>query len=468
MRFSVSRNFIVVLLILSIPGISICAAITDIKVGSHKGYSLVIVECEQNVGYTVSTTDDQILVYFPRNTQLDVPASVLNGLGDSVIGNIYFDAASGKLTVTMQSNYDLKTYANKFPFQLILDISHKPGKPAASKSKPVERKSSPPTETVKQPINETPVLNQPDQQVGQIPQIDNDEYPEIYRNLNTSNTNYLNGVSLDQKGDYNAALDEFLLAAPALKAPAHYKAALMYRKLGKPKKAIKELCLAVVGDPQNLMLRVELGRVNQEAGKESKAEDVWNDILSVIRIDSTDDLNQMASQVKKLEALLNSEDFEEVEEEADAGNGFPWLMVLVGTVGLAAILGLVKYALDRRKQGFMEYDDEEMLEQDEYADDDTEPDEELEAEESIMQSIDDEYEDEEEENIEKLMEDLRDAGVETDGLSDEKQQRIYELAKQNYSISEIARMLNMGQEEVKFILDFRTKTEDGTISLGKK
>jgi len=67
--------------------------------------------------------------------------------------------------------------------------------------------------------------------------------------------------------------------------------------------------------------------------------------------------------------------------------------------------------------------------------------------------------------IEKLMDDLKEMGVETEGLTDEKQQRIYELAKQNYSISEIARMLNMGQEEVKFILDFRTKTEDGTISL---
>ena len=46
---------------------------------------------------------------------------------------------------------------------------------------------------------------------------------------------------------------------------------------------------------------------------------------------------------------------------------------------------------------------------------------------------------------------------ETQEATEEKRQRIYELSEQDYSIAEIAKMLNMGQEEVKFILDFRRK-----------
>jgi hypothetical protein len=62
--------------------------------------------------------------------------------------------------------------------------------------------------------------------------------------------------------------------------------------------------------------------------------------------------------------------------------------------------------------------------------------------------------------IAELMSEMEKLGIHTDQLSDEKQLKIYELAKKNYSIAEIARMLNMGQEEVKFILDFRMKTQN--------
>ena len=469
MSFKASRKLKIFVLLFLLPTVALCAKITNVKLGSHEGYSLLIIECDLNLAYSISSSGDQIFVSFPGGTKSVVSSSVLAGLKDSAIGNIDYNENTGKLVVTMKMNFELKTYANKYPFQLILDLTHKPGQPPASRkrtveSKPPPKEPAPSGETVKK--KEEPVREAATDQAAKMPDVQDDEdYPELFKHFKTDNENYLNGLALKQKDDYQAALKEFVLAAPAVKTPAYYQTALMYRRLGKSSKAVREISLAIVEEPTNLYLRIELGRVYQEIGKESKAEDIWNEVLSMMNFDSTADLNEMSGQVRLLESLLSSEDMELAEEQDETGQGIPWLWMLIGAGGLAVVLAAVKIFLSKRKPGFMEYDEEEESAEEAFPGFEEESDELVAAEESIMQSIDDEYEDDEEQNIEKLMDDLKEMGVETDGLTDEKQQRIYELAKQNYSISEIARMLNMGQEEVKFILDFRTKTEDGTISL---
>lgn len=478
MNITVNKKFLLLPVFLTIAAIAYGGNIVGIKLGSHPQYTLLIVDCDREMRHIVDMNGAEITIAFPIGTELKIPRTELNRLNDAIIKRIEYNHSTGELIIKVKKNYDLKSYINRRPYQLVLDFSHRPGKPPAARIKSDQAvgdsktKPLPPKPTVRESIESDSTQKAEIQE----PTIQSDstvfvreEFTEMVGGPLPANELFLRGMELRDKGEYEAALEAFLGAVPAVRARAHYQAALMYEKLHKPKKAVKELSLAIVDDPSALIPRIKLGMVYQSIGQNKKAEKIWEELLGVLPKDTLVNFNQMSYQVELLESLLNSEGLSLSAAPPPIDNeklpGFPWKWVLIA-LGVVATLVFAKvisnWRMNRLLKSAVADEEEDVADEQEYS-----PAKDAQA--SIKQSLEEEKpeDDLQAEKIDDLMNELESMGISTEGLNDEKQQKIYELSKQGYSNTEIAKMLDMGQEEVKFILDFRTKTEDGTISLGK-
>ena len=454
------------------------ASITDLRLGSQSGYSLLVIGCDHKIPYEIQQKGASVLIIFPAETRIQVSDDSLRSLHDSIIQSVSFLADSAAVRILLKSNYDIKVYSQKFPFRLVLDFTAKPGIPPSEiiTAPPLEA-ALPAPETEPEPVAEivtkeavdTSALPPPktltsEDSLNILLKFVNywDEGEELPMAPLPENEAFLRGLNLKRAGEYEAALTEFLKSAPFVPGQGHYQAALIYKILKQPRKAIKELGLAISEMPNSIPPRIELGFIYQSLGKTGKAEKIWREIFTVIPADSIFDFSRVASQVELLQSLLNSDDLKQLPPPLPKRGNLPifpwvWMMIMLSILS-ALVLGKAFANWRMRRLYKTVVRDEAAIP--------LQPGKPLpfDPQKNIKKAI----EEEEEEEETDIMSELAALGISTEGLSDEKQQRIYDLAKQNYSIAEIARMLNMGQEEVKFILDFRTKTEDGAVGSEKK
>ncbi|NQS98268.1 MAG: hypothetical protein HQ591_07430 [candidate division Zixibacteria bacterium] len=428
-------------------GIVFGADINDLQLGTHRGYTLLVLTCDQEVSFNVKQDGTLISIEFPEGTGISIHGSELDRLKNEFVKRISYDKAGARILIEVNKNYELRVYRNRRPFQLVMDFAHLAGKPTEPVSKDIQHQPTHSAET-------------PPAQEHQV----EDDLPKEH---------YSRGIALREKGDYEEALEEFRAAIPNRGKAARYQMALMYEELNQREAAIHELVGIINEAPSWIEPKIKLGLLYQLSGRSKRAETVWYQILEVIRVDSNYDYNAMKEQISVLESMLD-EDYAKISDNPPPIDfskfpRLPWNLILLvfGIGALVLIIRLItNWRLNRMIASVLgeEFDEETsvepMREIPELAA--TIPDEPVElVSESVQLSEEMPY-DSGEDAVADAKEDIPEPepAKSDDILDDERQQMIYKLAQQNYTIAEIAKMLNMGQEEVKFILDFRSRSED--------
>ena len=422
--------------------LSLAGSINDIQSGRHKGYSLLVVTADIDVTYSISEQGAYVVVSFPRGTGIEVPGARLSELKDDFFRGISFDAASGRLTIEVARNYKLRTYENRRPFQLVMDFTHLAGRPQKPVSEPVVRQ-----EKVQQP---KPKVVEPVQK----------ESPDV----NSITDPFKKGMAFAEIGDFANALKAFEAAVPRSRDEAKYQMALMYEELNQREKAIEILLQVVNTSPNWIEPRLKLGMLYKLSGRDGMAEKLWTQILEVLEADTNYNFTELQPQIEYLEQLLNAED-EDLEDSIPLLNKialpnlpWKWIFIVLGIGGAVIAVRLITNWRMNKLLGSV-YDESEEFEED------------LSLEGIDMDNLGDLHEpapkaeevtdDDLSDFIESAdSDDIPPELGDSEEMTDEKQQMIYDLLDQKYSIAEIAKMLDMGQEEVKFIIDFRSTSDE--------
>jgi tetratricopeptide (TPR) repeat protein len=247
---------------------------------------------------------------------------------------------------------------------------------------------------------------------------------------------YERGIMLKQKGDLSGALQAFQEAIPNKQNTARYQVALLYEELHQRENAIKELLQVVQENPNWIEPRIKLGLLYQLSGRKDIARKIWEQVLAVAEEDTALNYSKLEEQLALLEKMVNAGKVKLDEKPLISLKNFPklpwiWILILIVVGGIVVLIRVISnWRLNKMMRLALEEEDTEVKE--------------AKIKEEILV----------EEPVEKSP-----ASARSEDLEDEKQQLIYDLVQKKYTIAEIAKMLNIGQEEVKFILDFRSKGE---------
>ncbi len=434
------------------------AEILDVELASHRGFTLLLVNCDRVTDYYINEEGELVIVRFPSGCAFTNTQAKLKSLKSDFIAGVAY--SKGSLRISVKKNYTLKTYINRRPFQIILDFAHKPGPPPTAKRIIPQQTESTERKKTQSEVKTTAPQTAPAKEIA-IP----------------DSGNFQRGLDLKQAGDYRGALEAFLKAVPEEGLLARFQVAMMYEELNQREKAVEELKTVVQESAAWVEPRVKLGLLYKMSGRTFDAEEIWSGLFSQSRKDTGCDYNALAKQMALAEELI--------EDEGGGGLGAPppirtgnlpqlpwfWIIMLGGTaLGLLLIRTVSNWRMNRMMKAILrgEAAVEEPESKREEFDGILGPP--VEEEEQAMEdAAEEEFEAPQEEPVELVAETEKQEAAEIeekeeeeeeedeDELSESKQKKIYELAEQDYSVAEIAKMLNMGQEEVKFILDFRRK-----------
>jgi len=428
------------------------AEVLDIQAGRHSGYSLLVITCDVDVRYRIYDENGIIRIAFPAGTVNNVSAAVLEQMKDDFFQSVDFSSAGSELVIRTGGNYELRYYHNTRPFQLVMDFTILPGKrkaQAVEPPPPVPVKEKPPVQS--SPAPSPPAKTSP----APSPPVEaNNPAPDSRVSFDP----YELGMLLKSQGDYSGALQAFLQAVPQRNETALFQAALMYEELGQRSKAIDTMLEVIDLSPSWLEPRVKLALLYKLSGREGLAEKMWSQVLSALPVDTSVNLSQFDGQITSLEQLLQErgEDLNEsippIDKRLLPSIPMAPVLAIVGIVVLIiAVRLLSNWRMNRMFRSVLDEtgagESELMLQ----GGSDEVPG-------AVKKPAPADYSDLFEETAPpaKPSETAPPAAAAT---TDEKQRMIYDLLDQNYSIAEIAKMLEMGQEEVKFIIDFRSKEE---------
>jgi tetratricopeptide (TPR) repeat protein len=406
------------------------ATITGIELGDHPNFTLLVITFDREIQYQVKQEPYQVTLDFSSPVQLKVPESELSDVKNRMIKSVRYLSAQNRLVVETKQNYSLSIHKN-FPYsQLILDFAH-------SGVKVNERPAPPPKKEIKTelPIKKEspPVVPQP-----------------APTSIDTAITDpYRQGLFLKEKGDLEGALSAFQSALATRKTDARYQIALLYEELNQRDKAIAELITLVNDNPAWMEPRIKLGLLYQLNGKEDLAEGIWQQIFNSTEFDSDFAFHGMEGQVALLDSLLAGKEAKEKAPPVISLENLPklpykWILLIIalgGTVVLARVIS--NWRMNRLINNVLDSDVEESP---------VAPPSEKPVQDKIDILVSDE-------GAQPSPEPPLPETSAEDEAETAKQQMIYDLSQQNYTIAEIAKMMDMGQEEVKFILDFRQKGE---------
>ncbi len=418
--------------------LSPAAEIVGIDIGKHSGYSLMVVTCNRDVEVGINQGDGIVSLSFPAGTHI-ANTLKLSELQDEFFISISFSPETSVLRIETSKNYILHTYENQRPYQLVLDFNWKPGSP---RSHPVERRTYHSVE------KEPSTLTKPQKSVEGKPS-------------NPPLDPYERGLALAKNGEYRQALEAFKEALPHRGEVAKYQIALMYEELGQREKAIEVLIETINIAPSWLEPRLKLALLYKLSGRNGAAEKFWSQVLAVIEADSNFNFTKYGSQIEYLEQMLNA-DNQSLDVSMPGLNKstlpkIPYIPIAI-ILGVGFLVIAVRLLSNYRMNKMFS----RALEDIEEEEDSAQPlKSSVDVDEIFESAIEAEKNDASLES-EKVAEKNKAAENMEEGsgmneITDEKQQMIYDLVDQNYSIAEIAKMLDMGQEEVKFIIDFRRK-----------
>lgn len=402
-----------------------------------------MVTADQDLTYTLREEGAYVTVIFPRGTVLDVQPSDLAGLKDDFFRSLTFDPVTSGMTLELGMNYRIRTYQNRRPFQLVMDFTHLPGKPQKSSVKPVTKQPKPESRP-------EPEVVQPLKQDGS----DHDSITDPFKR----------GMALKKIGEYQDALIAFEAAVPRNGESAKFQIALLYEELNQREKAIGTLLEIINKSPNWIEPRLKLGMLYKLSGRDGLAEKLWTQILEVLEADTSYNFTTLQPQIDYLEQLLEAEG-EDLEDSMPALNisalpdlPWKWILIIIGVAGsVIAVRLITNWRMNRLLYSIHDESDEydgDLLSDGEIdvshlgSLHESEPPQDDILDEDLSEFI-------ESANSDEIPTELGDA----EEMTDEKQQMIYDLLDQKYSIAEIAKMLDMGQEEVKFIIDFRSKSD---------
>jgi|GEM_PF-2065222 len=440
-----SKTYLLFSLLLGMAFSSPAANLIDIQVGRHGDYSLLIVTCNLDLQYKVYDEGRSVRIAFPAGTGSTIVPSVFEQIKDDFFQSVAYYSVKSELLIRASSPYRLRYYNNNRPFQLVMDFTILPPESA----KKIEKSPPPPVIAEKNPEVRSPAAKPPPSK--EKPSSTPPDTVKIPVDTVKTTDPYELGLQLKSQGDFPGALQAFLEAVPQRNENALYQAALIYEELNQREKAIETLLEVVNQSPSWLEPRVKLALLYKLAGNDNQAEKIWLQVLSAVEIDTSIDLNKFAAQIVSLEKMVQEKGqklddaFPEIDKKYLPD--LPYVPILI-VVGIVVIVIAVRLLSNWRMNRILA----SVMDGTEYLDsaggmDEVSPRGKTKA---------DDFSD--------LIED-RTPPVKTPeppkpaASPDEKQQMIYNLLDQNYSVSEIAKMLDMGQEEVKFIIDFRTKDE---------
>lgn len=407
--------------------------ILDVDLGSQRGFSLLVIECGSRMQYNIVQDGGVIDVRFPAGAASKIPRGKLESLRDGFISGV--SRSADGIRINVKSAYRLRVYENRQPYCILLDFTHLPGAPVSSGAIVSEPKSDDAPPSSPPPVRDT----RPADAVEEAPEDDVG--------------NFQRGLSLKSKGDYRGALNAFLRALPENGLRARFEAAMMYEELNRRETAIEELKAVIAESSSWAEPRMKLGLLYKMSGRELDAETVWSRLFSELPRHIAVNQGGLEEQLTLAESLVESESGREIGSPPPIGaKNFPrlpwfWIIAVGGTAGMLIGARLLSNWRMNRLMDAISREEEPPLD----------------YEEGVIASRPEDFS----ESAETLKtpkaekgistEDTKETASDSDELSAEKQKKIYELAEQNHSIAEIAKMLNMGQEEVKFILDFRRK-----------
>ncbi|MBL7192219.1 tetratricopeptide repeat protein [bacterium] len=413
----------------------ICAEIVDIQLGKQKDYTLLVITADRDLDYRIQEDDGVIFIRFPDGTAMVAGKQSMDKFTGGFFQSARYDQQSSSLIIQTSANYHLTVYENRRPFQLVLDFAHRPG--GIVKSRQPE----------KPPIKEEPVT------------ADTGEAADSYEM----------GLILKTQGKYPEAVHAFESALSGYGLRAQYQLALVYDEMNQRAQAAAYLEQIVQDSAEWLEPKCKLALIYQVTGGLDKAEEIWSDIVQRSQIDTSGQVS--AEQLALLENLLaqyKDSGFPQAPSTRKFPD-FPWFVYLI----LGILIGLISFKLYIKFRGDKLikdtlgddiFDEEPRLETGppEPAEPGVEwPVKSREAEAELLKSLIDEGRGKKvapADDLKDELEDLDDGEV----ITDESKEQIFKLADQNLSASEIARTLGLGQEEVKFILDFRGKMEDNS------
>ena len=421
-------------------GLAGAATINKIQSGRHQGYSLLVVSADQDLTYTLREEGGRVTVVFPRGTICDIRPADLSGIKDDFFRSLTFDPVNGVLTLELGKNYRLRTYENRRPFQLVMDFTRLTGtpqkRPAESVAKPIKPELKPESEVI-QPLKQ------------------DDSDPDSITDP------FKKGLAFKKIGEYQQALTAFEAAVPRNGESARFQIALVYEEMNQREKAIESLLELINRSPNWIEPRLKLGMLYKLSGRDGLAEKLWAQILEVLEADTSYNFSSLQPQIDYLEQLLVAEG-EDLEDSMPALNTsvlpdlpWKWIFIILGIGGsVIAVRLITNWRMNRLISSIYN-------ESDEY-DGDLAPDGEIDV--SHLGDLH-QPEDHHDEDLSDFIEAANNDQIPpelggSEEMTEEKQQMIYDLLDQKYSIAEIAKMLDMGQEEVKFIIDFRSKSDE--------
>jgi tetratricopeptide (TPR) repeat protein len=407
-------------------------SITGIELGDHPDFTLLVISFDREVQYQVAQAPFQVTISFPSPTSLAIPESELLELHNRMIKAVRYLKAQNCLLIETKQNYGLKVHSNYPAFQLILDFAHL-GETAPEKPPTLSKKEIKP----EPPVEEKPPPESPPPAPA----------PDTIKALDP----YQLGLELKEKGDLTGALTAFQSALATREAEARFQIALIYEEQNQRDQAIEELIKLINDNPGWMEPRLKLGLLYQISGKEKLAQGIWEQVFYSTEFDSNFDFTGMKDQLALLDTLLAGKEVEEKAPPLVSVKNLPrlpykWFLLIIG-LGGAVILGRVisNWRLKRLIRAALDSDYEGS------------PPAPLEKE-PVKDKIDVTISDEGAQTTSPSPPPVTSPEEEEEAA---KHQMIYDLMQQNYSIAEIAKMMDMGQEEVKFILDFRQKGEKG-------
>ena len=441
-------------LILLTTGIAVGAEIIDFRLAEHDSFTLLVITADRDLEYRVTENSGRITVAFPQGTGLRLNPGKIGETAGGFFVKSEFDQSTARLILETDNNYHLTVYDNHRPFQLVMDFAHRPGKIALFNG----NDSTASNNTVESPPMEPPLI---------LSDTANDtlDYYEI-------------GLKYKEQGNYDEALEAFMKTLESRGILAEYQIGLVYEELNQRVDAIEHLENVVSDSPEWVEPKVTLALLYQIIGDYVKAENLWLKVINVSNVDTGSVFSN--EQISLLELLIQGQIGDNALKKApismESFPKIPWFIwVVFFGILLAVIVRLiVRWRMNRVIAQSLGEDlsiGDDMLEG-KAALKAGKPEEKpspktRKAETSLLESliendgkstvVESSEEKEKEIEVSTMIE-------EKDEINDEKQQQIYDLANNDYTSAEIARMLGLGQEEVKFILDFRDKIEEESIA----
>lgn len=421
------------------------AVIQEVELGRHSGYSLLVITCDKEVPYTISESQLSVAVAFPVNTSLMIPAGDFALIKDDFIRSLDYNPASGKLKIETSFPFKLRTYVNRRPFQLVMDFTHKPQE-AVKTAPPVDKKPAPTKESPPPEVKKTEPAKK--ETPPPPPPVKTEPEPASADSLPADF--FEKGLALQKIGDYAAALDAFQKSVPVRKDQALYRIALLYEEMGQREKAIEQLLAIVQTSPGWLEPRLKLAILYKLSGRDDTAETIWMQVLEVVEPDSLYNFAPFSIQIDSLEKAFADIDIDDSPGIFDGMKlpDLPYVPIAI-VILLAFSVIAVRLIVNWRMNRLLKSVDNLPVE-------DAAPPVDLASTVSAPQPLASNSILDKEISLDGW--DELDSKSSSGSMTDEKQQMIYELLDKNYSIAEIAKMLDMGQEEIKFIIDFRAKT----------